>query len=214
MGRDSQTEETWNQAGCRPLIHATVQTPIGWCAVASRGQGLWRSCLPRDTETAALAELSLPEVSQSQDDALLEQACAWLVSYFRGDETEFYTPGLDLADLTPFARSVLLQCRRIPRGQCVSYGELAVQVGIPAAARAVGQVMRRNPFAPFVPCHRVVGADGSLTGFGAGLPLKAWMLELEGLTVSLSSRGTARIRGTTAAQDRATPSREAACRPC
>ncbi|NSW54653.1 MAG: MGMT family protein [Armatimonadetes bacterium] len=90
---------------------------------------------------------------------------------------------LDLADTTQFSRSVLQECAKIPFGSIVAYHELAALAGSSRAARAVGQVMRRNPLAPFVPCHRVVGADGMLTGFGGGLPLKAHLLELEGWEV-------------------------------
>ena len=82
---------------------------------------------------------------------------------------------------TPFRRQVWDALRQIPFGQTVSYGELAAAIGKPKAARAVGQAVGSNPFLIVVPCHRVLGKDGSLTGFSAGMDLKKFLLELEGI---------------------------------
>ena len=82
--------------------------------------------------------------------------------------------------LSHFARRVLDELTRVPRGQMVSYGWLAAKVGSPKAARAVGRVMAHNPYPLLVPCHRVVGASGALTGFGPGLDMKAYLLKREG----------------------------------
>lgn len=80
-----------------------------------------------------------------------------------------------------FYRKVWMACARIPAGRTMTYGELARKIGHPGAARAVGQALARNPFAPTVPCHRVIGADGSMTGFSApgGVQAKRRMLEKE-----------------------------------
>jgi methylated-DNA-[protein]-cysteine S-methyltransferase len=80
---------------------------------------------------------------------------------------------------TPFQRDVWRALRTIRPGRTMSYGELAVRIGRPAASRAVGAANGSNPIAIVVPCHRVIGADGSLTGFGGGLPRKKWLLEHE-----------------------------------
>ncbi|MCH7808963.1 MAG: MGMT family protein, partial [Chloroflexi bacterium] len=87
---------------------------------------------------------------------------------------------LDWTGITPFRRAVLEECARIPPGETRSYGWLAEQVGHPRAARAVGRVMATNPWPLFVPCHRVVGSDGSLHGYGGGLPMKDALLRAEG----------------------------------
>ncbi|MCH7617056.1 MAG: MGMT family protein [Chloroflexi bacterium] len=87
---------------------------------------------------------------------------------------------LDWTGITPFRRAVLEECARIPAGETRSYGWLAEQVGHPRAARAVGRVMATNPWPLFVPCHRVVGSDGSLHGYGGGLPMKDALLRAEG----------------------------------
>ncbi len=101
-----------------------------------------------------------------------------LLEYFAGKRK-----GFDLqvnAVGTPFQRKLWLALAKIPHGSTVSYGELAAKIGRPAASRAVGAASGRNPLPILLPCHRVVGSDGSLTGFGGGLPVKAWLLSHEG----------------------------------
>ncbi|MFA5140842.1 MAG: MGMT family protein [Elusimicrobiota bacterium] len=87
-----------------------------------------------------------------------------------------------MRDYTEFHRKVWLACARIPKGEVRTYGWVARQIGRPKAARAVGQALARNPFAPHVPCHRVVGADGRMTGFSApgGVRAKRRLLKKEG----------------------------------
>ena len=85
------------------------------------------------------------------------------------------------AGCTPFQRAVWAALRRIPAGSTTSYGALSAEIGRPAAVRAVGLANGANPVAIVVPCHRVIGADGSLTGYGGGLPRKRWLLAHEGV---------------------------------
>ncbi len=102
---------------------------------------------------------------------------AQLEEYFAGERTSFDIP---LApEGAPFEREVWRALEEIPYGETVSYGEIARRVGQPTAARAVGTANGRNPIAVIVPCHRVIGADGSLTGYGGGLERKRLLLELE-----------------------------------
>ena len=101
-----------------------------------------------------------------------------LEEYFAGARTGF---DLELRpDGSPFQQRVWAQLREIPFGSTISYSELARQVGDPSAVRAVGGANARNPLPIVVPCHRVIGADGSLTGFGGGLERKRWLLAHEG----------------------------------
>ena len=179
----------WNSRAGPSFDYVDLKVDEGWCAVATRGAGLWRSCLPQPTAAEAVAALGTGEARAARDDnPLLNRAAAFLRAYFAGADVMADLP-LDLADQGPFSRAVLMECARIPRGEVVSYGELAARAGRPGAARAVGQVMRRNPLPPFVPCHRVVGADGRLTGFGGGLELKASLLRLEGREVKRDGAG-------------------------
>ena len=111
--------------------------------------------------------------------AVLERALEELELYFRGELERFASP-LDLCDQgTPFDRAVWEALLSIPHGETRSYGEVARALGRPGAARAVGHACGRNPLPVMVPCHRVVGANGSLTGFGGGIALKSRLLSLE-----------------------------------
>ncbi|HET8606402.1 MAG TPA: methylated-DNA--[protein]-cysteine S-methyltransferase [Gaiellaceae bacterium] len=117
---------------------------------------------------------------------VLDRTEAQLESYFAGELTEFDLP-LELAG-TEFQRRCWLALATIPYGQTVSYGEQARRLGLgPDAARAVGAANGQNPLPLVLPCHRVIGADGSLTGFGGGLATKRFLLEHEGALLPLGS---------------------------
>jgi len=107
----------------------------------------------------------------------LRQAVDQLGRYFAGERVQFTCP-LDLHG-TPFQLKVWNELTHIPYGETRSYSEMARAIGHPAAVRAVGAANGANPVAIIVPCHRVIGSDGSLTGYGGGLPTKAWLLALE-----------------------------------
>jgi methylated-DNA-[protein]-cysteine S-methyltransferase len=119
----------------------------------------------------------LPFDACEQVTPLLERAVRELNEYFAGARRDFDLPLAPQG--TPFQRCVWDALRTIPYGETRSYGEIAAQVGKPGAARAVGGANNRNPLALFIPCHRVIGADGSLTGFASGLDHKHFLLELE-----------------------------------
>src|ERR1700751_5931123 len=115
---------------------------------------------------------------------VLDEAARQLDAYFDGDLVTFDLP-LELHG-TDFQRRCWLPAATIPYGQTVSYGEQARRLGLGSdAARAVGAANGQNPLPLVLPCHRVVGADGSLTGFGGGLPVKRFLLELEGALLPL-----------------------------
>ena len=108
---------------------------------------------------------------------LLEQAAAQLEEYFAGSRRTFDLPLAPAG--TPFQRRVWDALREIPYGKTVCYRDIAARVGCPKGFRAVGLANNRNPISIFIPCHRVVGADGSLTGYGGGLSVKKMLLDLE-----------------------------------
>jgi methylated-DNA-[protein]-cysteine S-methyltransferase len=111
----------------------------------------------------------------------LREAARQLEEYFAGQRRDFE---LDLApEGTPFQRRVWQALETIPYGETWSYGELARTIGKPSASRAVGAANGRNPISIFIPCHRVIGADGSLTGYGWGTDIKARLLALEGALI-------------------------------
>ncbi len=114
------------------------------------------------------------------DKACTAPALQQLAEYLDGTRHQFALP-LDLSHQTGFQRQVLLLTAQIPYGQTSTYKDLALQAGRPQAARAVGRVQATNPLPLVIPCHRVLGSDGSLHGYGGpgGIKLKAWLLQLE-----------------------------------
>jgi methylated-DNA-[protein]-cysteine S-methyltransferase len=125
--------------------------------------------------------LALDDAARADDEPVLVRAREQLTAYFAGDRHEFDLPLAPAG--TPFQLQVWAQLREIPYGTTISYGELARRVGDPHAARAVGLANGRNPIAIIVPCHRVVGASGALTGFGGGLACKRALIDLEAATL-------------------------------
>jgi methylated-DNA-[protein]-cysteine S-methyltransferase len=113
------------------------------------------------------------------------EAAGQLCEYLAGKRREFTFP-INWSVLTPFQRSALRATYAIPFGETRTYGELANQIGHPRAARAVGRAEATNPMPLIIPCHRVVGADGKLHGYGGGegLPTKEWLLKLEGAVLA------------------------------
>ena len=157
-----------------------VKLPLGACVLTASEAGLTGVAL----RTAAASgsptrsrEAQEPTVAGTAG-ALLAEARRQLEAYFAGELRRFDLP-LDLSGRTEFQRRVLQACGEVPYGETVSYGELARRSGHPGAARAVGQVMATNPLALVVPCHRVVGSNGQLTGYGYGLACKAHLLDME-----------------------------------
>ena len=116
------------------------------------------------------------------DHPVLKKVSQQLIEYFAGERTQFDVP-LDLAYGTAFQQSVWQALLKIPRGVTASYGEVSLRIGKPAAVRAVGAAVGRNPVSIIVPCHRVLGADGSLTGYAGGLDRKTTLLRLEGVSL-------------------------------
>jgi methylated-DNA-[protein]-cysteine S-methyltransferase len=163
------------------IIGATAcQTALGWVAFAWSARGLAAMTLPQPTEAEALCQVPAPNSEGAPPPGLDPAALVdKLRRYFEGQAVTFDEP-LDFMVGTPFYQRVWAITRSIPRGQTRAYGEIARELGFPKAARAVGQAMARNPWPVVVPCHRVVGSSGSLTGFGGGLAMKRRMLEMEG----------------------------------
>jgi methylated-DNA-[protein]-cysteine S-methyltransferase len=118
-----------------------------------------------------------PEQAGEPDPTAFDEPVRQLAEYFAGELTEFDLE-LTLAG-TPFQQRVWTALREIPYGETESYGELAQRIGSPTGARAVGLANGRNPISIIVPCHRVIGSSGSLTGYGGGIERKQFLLEFE-----------------------------------
>jgi methylated-DNA-[protein]-cysteine S-methyltransferase len=157
-----------------PDIRKThVDSPLGALVLAATDAGL--AGLWFDDQKHQPAWADWPE---RDDDPLLQQAVTQLQEYFDGTRTSFDLP-LDLRGGTPFQQSVWQALLHIPYGVCTTYGTLSSALERPDAVRAVGTAVGRNPLGIIVPCHRVLGADGSLTGYAGGLGRKAALLTLE-----------------------------------
>ncbi len=125
--------------------------------------------------------MQIDRVIEGEEIAPLQPAMDELRRYLAGERVQFTCP-LDLHG-TAFQIMVWEELFRIPYGQTRTYREIAYAIGRPKAVRAVGAANGANPVAIIVPCHRVIGSDGTLTGYGGGLPTKAWLLSLEGIQV-------------------------------
>ncbi len=165
--------------GLADLGFDLVSTPIGDLLVASSDRGLATIWFDPDPETdlERLARIAGPRVLRSPRS--VAGVRRELDEYFEGRRRAFDLT-LDLRAVPEFTLQVLRELARVPYGETTTYGELAARVGHPRSARAVGTVMNRNRIPIVLPCHRVVGSSGDLTGYAGGLDRKVTLLELEG----------------------------------
>lgn len=165
------------------LAEGRVTVWAGEIMVSASERGVRDIHLPRWVEgrepsSRASGEIAITEQGGSAATAHLRQALEELAEYFAGARRDFTAP-LDPIG-AEFYQRVWVEVARVPYGETRSYGEIAAIVGAPQASRAVGTANATNPLAPFIPCHRIVGSDGRLTGYGPGLPLKFHLLRMEG----------------------------------
>jgi methylated-DNA-[protein]-cysteine S-methyltransferase len=152
------------------LIRSVMDSPVGELQVITSDRGVVAVLWPDDERWSF----------QTTDgtNVIAAQAIEELAEFFAGDRTEF-TVALDLRG-TDFQRAVWTSLTQIPFGSTVSYAEQARQLGRPNAVRAVASANGKNPVSIMVPCHRVIGSNGKLTGYAGGLDAKRWLLDLEG----------------------------------
>lgn len=169
------------------LGYTLFPTPLGFCGIAWNSRALTCVQLPETDEAATLGRLArrFPQCQRIEPLPFVRDAIAAITALLEGHPGEprdlTHLP-LDMSGVPPFHQRVYELTRRIPPGETLSYGEVAQRLGEPGAARAVGQALGANPFAPVVPCHRVLGAQTGTGGFSAhgGLQTKLKMLEIEG----------------------------------
>jgi len=153
------------------ISHTLVDTPIGPLLLAADDSGLRHILFPDGKRPA------LPQPVWREDSAPLQEPIRQLRAYFGGELEAFDLPLAPQG--TPFQQKVWKLLCDIPYGETISYGELARRVGNPKASRAVGLANGSNPIPIVIPCHRVIGSNGKLTGYGGGLPIKEKLLALE-----------------------------------
>ncbi|OSM42623.1 methylated-DNA--[protein]-cysteine S-methyltransferase [Nesterenkonia sp. PF2B19] len=169
--RAAQTSD----AAQRSLSHSMIDSPVGPLALVTDGEALTGAYMAEHRHTTA--ERWGEAVALEDAAAVVRRAAEQLGEYFAGDRRTF---DLRLApEGTAFQQRVWAALREIPYGETWSYGQLAAHLGSPGASRAVGLANGRNPLSIIVPCHRVIGADGSMTGYGGGVPRKEHLLALE-----------------------------------
>jgi methylated-DNA-[protein]-cysteine S-methyltransferase len=177
---DTRFRETAIREGLVDVRYDVVPSPVGDLLLAATERGLCRISYTVEGGDESLARTFGVRVLRSPLDDVRRE----LDEYFDGRRRDFDLP-LDLR-VTPFSETVLRELALVPYGRVETYGELAGKAGRPRAARAVGMVMNHNPIPIVLPCHRIVGADGSLTGYAGGLDVKRALLELEGVVLPLS----------------------------
>ncbi len=166
-----------------------MPSPVGELTIAATERGLAAVYFERHKHGPTSAERDAWRRDDGRNPAsrILARAREQLTAYFAGQCTAFDLPLSPTG--TPFQHRVWAELRSIPFGGLSSYGELARRLGSPGAARAVGAANGRNPISIVVPCHRVVGANGSLTGFGGGIERKRWLLEHEARVAGTRQEG-------------------------
>lgn len=158
------------------LFTTTTSSPIGQITLVATGDGLAGLYLDGQRHWPADSALWLRE----HDTGRFDEALHALARYFMGKSLSFSIP-LDPVTGTPFQRQVWEALKEIPAGQTWTYGQLAAHIGKPEAIRAVGAAVGRNPLSIIIPCHRVIGHKGGLTGYAGGIERKQWLLTHEGV---------------------------------
>ena len=165
---------------------ACFDTALGRCALVWGEHGIAGVELPGSNDAATRRRIrrAHPGAEESAPTPAVAEAVARITRLFEGDPDDLVGIALDTAGVPEFNRRVYAVTRTVPPGGTTSYGEVAARIGEPGAAQAVGRALGQNPFPIVVPCHRVVAADGRLTGFSApgGIDTKRRMLEIEGAT--------------------------------
>ncbi len=162
------------------ITYVALETPIGRLLMAKTGRGVCKISLPSEHDSSFFHWLKdrFPEEEIVEDSDSLSNEIHQLQQYFDGKQSEF-TFSLDLRT-TPFRNKALQKVAKIPFGKTASYKDIAVQINNEKAVRAVGSANGSNPIPIVIPCHRVIAHDGSLGGYGGGLPMKKWLLKHEG----------------------------------
>jgi methylated-DNA-[protein]-cysteine S-methyltransferase len=162
-------------------VYTTFDSPIGTLLAVSDRESLLRLDMQGGRRPTPID----PSWTRDDDEPVLAETRAQLEQYFAGDRSTFDLPLRMVGN--HFEQLVWAALREIPYGETTSYGAVARAIGHPSASRAVGLANGRNPIAVIVPCHRVIGADGSLTGYGGGLERKRLLLDLEAGVLPLSA---------------------------
>ena len=171
--------QLWKHRDMAPFVYRTIDSPVGPLTLAGSGSTLFHLRMTDQTHEPDRSDW------QAAGPGAFDRAVKQLEAYFAGELTDFELE-LELVG-TDFQRRVWAALQTIPYGETRSYGQIAEQIGSPGASRAVGLANGRNPISIIVPCHRVIGSSGGLTGYGGGVDRKRTLLGLEkGLAASIA----------------------------
>jgi O-6-methylguanine DNA methyltransferase len=162
------------------LYYSVFKTAAGWIAALASDKGLVKNTLPQVEKQKALFLLGIPGIDAIPNLRMFAELANRFVDYFNGMRIAF-PDELDMSAASPFQKDVWQTTRSIPWGETRSYKWIAEQIGKPEAVRAAGHALGKNPLPIIIPCHRVIGSNGDLTGFSGGLGVKKQLLELEGI---------------------------------
>jgi len=157
------------------IFYTTLDSPVGVLFLTSNGEAITELFMEKHKGEPK------PIGDWKRDDGLFREAVGQLRAYFAGELTKFDLPLATGG--APFQQRVWAELRKIPYGSTISYGELARRIGNPKASRAVGAANGDNPVSIIIPCHRVIGSNGKLTGYGGGIERKKFLLEFEAETL-------------------------------
>ena len=165
-----------------PHKHSIFETKLGWMAIQVSNKGVTRTCLPMETIDQCVSVMDRWETKSIQDRSWLKNEIEKIQRYLGGEVVDLKSIIIDTSGVGLFLKTAWQHCRDIPSGETRTYKWLAGKCGNDKASRAAGMAMSRNRFPLIVPCHRVIGSDGALKGFGGDNPrldLKSWLLDLE-----------------------------------
>lgn len=178
------------------LGYTTMDSPIGSLLLASTEEGLCFIGFGDEEGTLISLERWCKKtflgVSPVRDDAMNETAKTQLQEYFAGTRKQFEIPIMLYG--TPFQKAVWTELTKIPYGETRSYKDIALAIGASKAVRAIGGANNRNPIPVIIPCHRVIGSNGALVGYGGGLPIKECLLSLEDVPFATSASPNSAVR--------------------
>ena len=161
------------------MAFVLFDTCLGWMGIVGSPSGLRMVILPQESRDAVLCKvMNHGSAAEEQSPTMFGDLPHRLSRYLEGEPVDF-PDKLDLSETTRFQQDVWQAVRTIPYGETRSYGWVAGKLGSPKAARGVGQALARNTLPIVVPCHRVIGSNGSLVGFGGGVEIKEFLLRLE-----------------------------------
>jgi methylated-DNA-[protein]-cysteine S-methyltransferase len=162
----------------RKLFYTVFDTKAGWIGLSGSLNGLARTTLPQKSREEAIVSLGSTAVKAICSNEYFYEPMQKIKAFFTGSKIDF-NEMLDYSEATSFERAVWEATGLIPYGETRSYSWVARQIGRPLASRAVGHALGKNPWPIIIPCHRVLGSNGSLCGFGGGLAMKRYLLDME-----------------------------------